>query len=539
MADAQIKIGSPHEKSMPQSISKKIRKYTTPGLQELRGEILQEEANEMESYVRHIKESWPCTGCSIVLDGWVDKKGRKLVNFLVDCPKGVIYLQSSDISDLVGDVDGLLLFFEGVIKEVGFENVIQIVTDSTSDDMVAVGKQLREKHHFVFWTVSASHCIELILDKIADMDLTRQILDKAKSITRLIHRDEAVLKLMRNHTCGRDLFKPSKCRSVMCFCTLENMVREKQSLQKMFISSEWVTMNLASTTEGKRVAAIVDDSCFWSGAKGVLKATVPLIHLMHLIHNSDRPLMAYIYEMMDQAKERIKRKFNDKETDYSKFWEVIDGIWNSYLHSPLHAAGYYLNPSYFYSGNFFIDAEVAAGLLCCVVRLTGSFREGSSDDQKNVFLPAVWWSKHGGQHPELQKMAIRILSQTCDGALKYNLNRTLAEKLLTKGRNQIEQQRPMDEARVHYNLHLRHFETDINCDTLFAEIEPMDDWIVNEQPGFHQNIMAKNKSARSMNHAASFQSSGKNKEELKSKIIEAIKFLRVVLSQAVGAPISG
>ncbi|KAK6918119.1 Zinc finger, BED-type [Dillenia turbinata] len=505
--DLSAAKSSSFQKLIDGTIAVGHRKYSTPGLRELRGEIFEEEVNEMKSYVRHIKESWPSTGCSIVLDGWTDKKGRKLVNFLVDCPKGVIYLRSSDISDLVGDVDGLLLFFEGVIEEVGFENVIQIVTDSTSDDMVAVGKQLREKHRSVFWTVSASHCIELMLDKIADMDLTRPILDKAKTITRFIHGHEAVLKLMRNHTCGSDLFKPSKSRSVMPFYTLENIVIEKESLQRIFISSEWETMNLASTTEGKRVAAIVDDSYFWSGAKGVLKATFPLINLMHLIHNSDRPLIAYIYEMMDQAKEIIKNKFMNKKADYSKFWKVIDGIWNSHLHSPLHAAGYYLNPSYIYSSNFFMDAEVAAGLLCCVVRMArdtgiqdliarqidvyrtaqGSFKHGSSEDQKSAFPPAVWWSNHGGQYPELQRMAIRILSQTCDGALRYNLHRTLAEKLLTKGRNQIEQQWLIDEACVHYNLHLRQFETDINSDTLAGEIDPMDDWIVDGKPEFHQS----------------------------------------------------
>nr|GLL35037.1 uncharacterized protein LOC109192333 isoform X1 [Ipomoea trifida] len=49
-------------------------------------------------------------------------------------------------------------------------------------------------------------------------------------------------------------------------------------------------------------------------------------------------------------------------------------------------------------------------------------------------------------------MAVRILSQTCDGASKYNLKRTLAEALLTEGRNHIEQERLRDLAFVHYKI---------------------------------------------------------------------------------------
>nr|GMC71886.1 putative Zinc finger, BED-type [Ipomoea batatas] len=48
--------------------------------------ILQDAVKEMQEYVSDIKSVWATTGCSILLDGWVDSKGRKLVNALVYCP---------------------------------------------------------------------------------------------------------------------------------------------------------------------------------------------------------------------------------------------------------------------------------------------------------------------------------------------------------------------------------------------------------------------------------------------------------------------
>lgn len=87
-----------------------------------------------------------------------------------------------------------------------------------------------------------------------------------------------------------------------------------------------------------------------------------------------------------------------------------------------------------------------------------------------------WWSHYGGQYPELQQFATRILSQTCVGASKYRLNRSLAERLLLRGTSPIEQHTLADLAFVHYNLQLgsQHKKYDLLAD----EVDPMDDWVV-------------------------------------------------------------
>ncbi|KAL6144361.1 hypothetical protein ACLB2K_055055 [Fragaria x ananassa] len=188
----------------------------------------------------------------------------------------------------------------------------------------------------------------------------------------------------------------------------------------MFTSSEWNLSIWASRVESKRVADIVEDQSFWTGVEMVSKATMSLVHALELIFEAEKPLVGHIYETMDQVKERIKEDLK-------------------------------------YSSDFFCDDEVYLGLMCCIaqmvrapsiqdvintqlkeyVRVEGSFKEGSSIGQRNT-PPAMWWSSYGKQCPELQRFAIRILSQNCDGASRYGLKRTLAEKLVIKGRSPIE-----------------------------------------------------------------------------------------------------
>lgn len=96
------------------------------------------------------------------------------------------------------------------------------------------------------------------------------------------------------------------------------------------------------------------------------------------------------------------------------------------------------------------------------------------------FIAADWWSHYGEQYPELQRFAIRILSQTCDGASKYGFKRSLSEKLLANGRNPIEQQRLGDLTFVHYNLQLQNSRRVIKGDIVADEIDPMDEWIVDK-----------------------------------------------------------
>ncbi|KAK7362174.1 hypothetical protein VNO77_04278 [Canavalia gladiata] len=71
-----------------------------------------------------------------------------------------------------------------------------------------------------------------------------------------------------------------------------------------------------------------------------------------LLDNDTPPVMGFIYEEMDQAKENIQKAFKGVKKSYLPLWKIIDERWDRQLHRPLHAAGYFLNPRLHYSPKF-------------------------------------------------------------------------------------------------------------------------------------------------------------------------------------------
>ena len=86
--------------------------------------------------------------------------------------------------------------------------------------------------------------------------------------------------------------------------------------------------------------------------------------------DGEKPVMGYIYESMDLAKEAIKAKYMNDETKYMPLWDIIDERWDRQLHSPLHVDGYFFNPTYFYyNTRFSEDGEVGQALMTCIKRM--------------------------------------------------------------------------------------------------------------------------------------------------------------------------
>ncbi|XP_027098997.2 uncharacterized protein [Coffea arabica] len=74
---------------------------------------------------------------------------------------------------------------------------------------------------------------------------------------------------------------------------------------------------------------------------------------------------------------------------------------------------------------------------------------------KEIIRPENWWKLYGCDAPNLQKLAIRILSQTVSSS-GCERNWSVFERIHTKKRNRLEHQRLNDLVYVHYNLRLQH-----------------------------------------------------------------------------------
>ncbi|KAF8380426.1 hypothetical protein HHK36_027912 [Tetracentron sinense] len=111
---------------------------------------------------------------------------------------------------------------------------------------------------------------------------------------------------------------------------------------------------------------------FWKGVIYAMKITAPLVRVLRLVDGEKRPPMGYIYEAMDKAKEAIKEALGGQRNvrRYKLVWDIVDKRWNAQLHQPLHAAGYYLNPEFFYKNRQIGSCEeVMSGLYDVIERL--------------------------------------------------------------------------------------------------------------------------------------------------------------------------
>ena len=83
-----------------------------------------------------------------------------------------------------------------------------------------------------------------------------------------------------------------------------------------------------------------------------MKVSEPLVRVLCLVDGDEKPAMGYLYEAMDKAKEEIKRRLKNKVSLYGHYIRVIDARWDKQLHSPLHAAGCFLNPAIYFRPSF-------------------------------------------------------------------------------------------------------------------------------------------------------------------------------------------
>ena len=70
-------------------------------------------------------------------DSCSDKKRRSICNFLVNSPKGTIFLYSIDTSDISKTAEKVCQVLDEVVDRVGEENVVQLVTDNAANYKLA------------------------------------------------------------------------------------------------------------------------------------------------------------------------------------------------------------------------------------------------------------------------------------------------------------------------------------------------------------------------------------------------------------------
>ncbi|KAG5241831.1 zinc finger protein [Salix suchowensis] len=369
--------------------------FKGPSYHDLRGPLLKDVVHDVHEYIFSIKAEWRVYGCSIMADGWSNRRNAPIVNFLAYSPRGTVFLKSVDTSGLRKDKETLLEMFDEVVKEVGQENIVQFVSDNEAA-FKATGKALQQRYGTFFWSPCAAHCIDLMLENICDpryFPMIDETIKKARNITKFIYNHAWVLALMRKEfTNGHDLCRPGITRFATHFLSLQCLLKFKKELRQMFNCTKWVESSHGKSRVGKEIAAIIlQDNDFWPRCAHIVNVSEPLVRVLRLADSEEKPSMGYLYEAMDKAKEAIKIRLKNRMSQYGPYIRVIDARWDKQLHSPLHAAGCFLNPGIYCRPSFSKQREVTRGLLTTIMRLVPD-----CDTQDNISAQIEEYKKATG-----------------------------------------------------------------------------------------------------------------------------------------------
>lgn len=338
-----------------------------PSYHDLRGWILKDVVEEVRNDVDWCTKRWEKTGCSLLVSECSSGKGRTMLNFSVYCPERTIFLKSVDVSNILHSPDALHDLLKQVVEEVGVQHVLQVITNSDERYIVA-GKRLMETLPTLYCSPCAAHCIGLVLEDFGKIEWIRSAIEQARSVTRFIYKHTIILNIMRRYTFGIDIVKPGGSLSATNFMTLKQMADLKLNLQSMVTSQEWMGSSYSNTAEGLMLIDKLSNRSFWSLCILITRLVDPLLQVLSIVSSQKKAAMGYIFAGIYRAKEIIKRELPKRE-DYMVYWNIIDHRWKRLWHLPLHTAGFYLNPKFFYSIVGDMHSNIMSGVFDCIERL--------------------------------------------------------------------------------------------------------------------------------------------------------------------------
>ncbi|VFQ83330.1 unnamed protein product [Cuscuta campestris] len=459
-----------------------------PSSYELRVPLLKKAKEETKKLQKKHEIAWKETGCTLMSDGWSDRKGRHLINFLVNSPVGTFFLESINASSESHDANMLAGLLEKQIEKIGPNNVVQVVTDNGSN-YKAAGKLLMQRYPKLYWTPCAAHCLDLMLEDIGKLsDFKGQIIN-AKRVTTFIYRHGRLLDAMRQKTGGRDLVRPGITRFATSFLTLRCMYIHKDALRGLFVCEDWNRSKLAKTEAGKRVQDIVLSTRFWNTVEDCIRASQPLLVVLRIVDGDERPAITEVMPAMDMAKKKITEAFQNKKVLLNKMITIIEDCWQDQMGQKLYGAALFLCPSRYYDIKT-ENGDKASSLRAnfndvlekMVVDDAVQQKISNQADDYHAMRVVDWWDAFGNEARELQIFAKRIVGLCCSSS-GCERNWSTFEFVHSKKRNRLDQARLNDLVFVKYNRALmrRHKMRDVIDPIILTTIDDCNEWLLGEE----------------------------------------------------------
>lgn len=423
---------SPYFHDMVKAIATFGPGYEPPSVDELSDSFLSREKGRIDKSLALVRESWPHTGCTILCVGCLESMlGCFHINIFISNPRGLMYLKAVDIDDIDGADNVFAGVLGDIIMEVGPKNVLQIISHLDDASKLSDSLMLSSFPH-IFWSPCTSNSICMLMEEIAEMDLLKPVVLCAKEIEQCIttYQQLSSCSFNQNLEGGSDRLSVKFAPS---FCIVQRIFQLKQQLQELVNNEGWKEWKISNPDDILNIEAAILGDDFWSDAYLLLQLFEPFVRLIATL-NVDKLVMGDVCDWRVQALEAVRTKGINEGT-LNQLEELIENRWDV-LFCPLHAAGYILNPRYFGKGQtkdkvvmrgwkatlerYESEGANRRGLreqLSSYWRLEGSLGDEDAVDSRDKMDPVVWWENFGFETPQLQTLAIKVLSQVSSIAM--------------------------------------------------------------------------------------------------------------------------
>ncbi|CAH9062954.1 unnamed protein product [Cuscuta europaea] len=422
--------------------------YIPPGYNKLRTTLLQREKAHVKMSLQPIKSTWYEKGVTIVSDGWSDPQRRPLINVMVVCEAGPMFIKVFDCSGEVKDKHFIANILTDVINEIGDHKVIQVITDNARN-CKAAGEIIEGLFLHNYWTPCVVHTLNLALKNIcaAKYVLTNaETYEECHWITE-VHGDAVHIKnFIMNHSMRLSMFcrfstlkllSVADTRFASIIVMLKRFKLLRRALEAMVWSDEWAEYRDDDQGKAKFVREKILDEGWWEKVDYILQFTGPMYDMIRIC-DTDKPCLHLVYEMWDSMIENVRMTIFAHEgktyVEYSPFYYVVHHIlverWTK-NNTPLHCLAHSLNPRY-YSDQWIqegvgispphMDNELSLERNKCFRRIFPSEeRVKAIDEYSNFSLkigpfsdpdciaamcdtdPRKWWAVYGSGAQLLQK----------------------------------------------------------------------------------------------------------------------------------------
>lgn len=480
----------------------KLDGYLPPPYNRLRTTLLAQEKAHLRKLLQPTRDSWVKKGLSLCSDGWSDGVNRPIINVMAASGTSAIFVDSVDASGKRKDAAFVAEVFIQAIKEVGPENVVQVITDNGAN-FKAAGSIVESKYPHIFWTPCVVHCVNLAFksiceptEKSAHYDQCiwlQQLCADVHDIQKFVNTHDMVKAIFKRHT-KLQLLSVAETRFASHYVVAERMKVVKDALEQMVMDPDFRVLfrspkNPIDIKARECKERILSDT-WWDKLDYFLKFAGPIYEMIR-IGDRDAPVLHLIYDMWDSMIEGVKVQIfehegKDIQSDSSPFFDVIQEVlvsrWNK-SNTPIHCLAHSLVPK-FYTTNWLKgnragfsriapneDEEVSNNRNECLRRLfpdPDSFKHArleygafSSEaypfNQPHIIAarddeePIIWWANYGSSTPHLQSLAFKLLSQPASSSC-CERNWSHYDNIQTVKRNRLTSERARDLVFCHNNL---------------------------------------------------------------------------------------